>query len=335
MPIKRIVLSIVVVLSIAGAVAAFPLGGGSDGTSGNIEPSEYKTHDDLLLEAGKRIPEFGGLYLSDDRTVLYVYVNDGAEDTLNKAEVKGAVDDVLKSGLTDGRELRLVSAQFSMLQLYGWYSQITGLVSGDANVVLTDLDESANRIEIGVDSLDATETLEASLASANIPGEAVVIQVRERPTPATHTLRSRATGDVMEGGYQITGTGRGACTLGFNVVRDGEAGLVTAGHCTEASPWDGGVDNTAFYQPNSATNSTSIGEETIDPSFSSSPSQCPTGKVCRYSDSAFIEGASGLSQNLGKIAKTTAQGGIIINHNSKFRIVGENTLVLFQSEYAG
>ena len=256
-----------------------------------------------------------------------MYVMDGAQGILDQQEVKEAIDDVLKAGLTDRRELRLVPSQFSMLQLHEWYSQIPGLVSGNANVVLIDLDEGANRIEIGVDSLDATETLESSLASANIPRKAVIIQARERPAPATHTLRNRATGGVMEGGYQIAGAGLGNCTLGFNVVRDGEDGLVTAGHCTEASPWDGGVDNTAFYQPNSATNSTSIGEETIDPSFSSSPSQCPSGNVCRFSDSAFIEAASGLSQNFGKIAKTTAQGGITVNHNSKFRIVAENTLV--------
>ena len=137
MPIKMIVLSLVVLIAIAGAVAAVPLGGrsGDEDASGNIEASEYKTHDDLLLEIGRRIPEFGGYYLSDDRSALFVYVMDGAQGILDQQEVKEAIDDVLKAGLTDRRELRLVPAQFSMLQLHEWYSQIPGLVSGEPNVV--------------------------------------------------------------------------------------------------------------------------------------------------------------------------------------------------------
>ena len=271
MPIKMIVLSLVVLIAIAGAVAAVPLGGRSGGQSDNLEASEYKTHDDLLFEIGRRIPEFGGMYLSDDRNILYVYVTDGAQGILDQQEVKKAIEDVLKAGLTQRRELRLVPGQFSMLQLYEWYSQIPGLVSTDANVVLTDLDEDANRIEIGVDSLDATETFEASLASANIPRKAVVFQVRARPQFASHSLRDRATGGSMEGRYQIRGTGLGNCTLGFNVVRSGEDGFITPSHCTQSQPWDGGVDSTDFYQPSSRVNATAIGEETIDPGFSPDP----------------------------------------------------------------
>ena len=321
MPIKMIVLSLVVLIAIAGAVAAVPLGGRSGGQSENIEPSEYKTHDDLLLEIAKRIPEFGGMYLSDDRSILYVYVVDGAEGILDRQEVKDAIDEVLKAGLTDRRELRLVPAQFSMLQLHEWYNQIPGLVFGDANVVLTDLDEDANRIEIGVDSLDETETLEDSLASANIPRKAVIIQVRARPQVTSHSLQDRATGGSMEGGYQTTGARK--CTLGFNVVRDGENGFVTAGHCTDPNTWHGGVDNTDFYQPSSGVNATAIGEETIDPEFSEDEPECDAGKVCRYSDAAFIQAASGLSQNFGKIAKPTAEGSIDVDHNSAYRIVQE------------
>ena len=295
--------------------------------AGGESDDEFKTHDDLLLDVGRRIPEFGGMFLSEDNSILYVYVTDGSQDILGTEEVKQAIGDVLKASATQRRELRLIPAKYSMLQLYGWYSRMQAVVFRHPNVVMTDLDEGQNRIEIGVDSLDAVESLEASLASLDIPSKAVIIQVRERPTVASHTLQDRASGDEIEGGYQIQATGVGGCTLGFNVVRSGEAGFITAGHCTESGTWDGGVDGTLFYQPSSTVNPTAIGEETIDPPFSSSHPQCESGEVCRYSDSAFVRLApSGVSQNLGKIAKTTALGSITVDHSTKFRIVGEDTL---------
>lgn len=275
--------------------------GGDTDDGASREAVKYKTHDDLLLDIGRRVPEFGGMYLAEDNSVLYVYVLDGAKSSLGIEEVKRAIDDVLKDSPTQRRELRLIPARYSMLQLYEWYAKLQSFVFTNPNVVMTDLDEGRNRIEIGVDSLEETGALEKLLASADIPRKAVVFQVRARPQLAAHSLQDRATGGAMEGGYQITGQGLFACTLGFNVVRGGVAGLVTAGHCTDPTPhdWLGGVDGTEFFQPSSGVNGTAIGEETIDPDFSSDPPLCEAGKVCRYSDAAFIRAAPGLSQNRG------------------------------------
>ncbi len=52
--------------------------------------------------------------LSEDNSILYVYVLDGMEDVLKKEEVKKAIEDVLKGDLTQRRELRLVQAQYSI-----------------------------------------------------------------------------------------------------------------------------------------------------------------------------------------------------------------------------
>ena len=264
------------------------------------------------------------MFLSEDNTVLYVYVT-GNPQVLSTDVVKRAIDDVLKASPTQRRELRLIPATYSLIQLHKWYNDMQDVVFANSHVVLTDLDEGQNRIEIGVDDLDAEQALRAAVTSLGIPDKALVISLRERPIPASHDLQDRASGNTMEGGYQVTGFGGRLCTLGFNTERSGEAGFITNGHCTESGDYDGGVDSTQFHQPSSLVNSTAIGTETIDPTFSSDPPTCPAGKVCRYSDAAFIRFASGVSYNLGKIAKTTTMGSIDVDHNAKFRIVAERS----------
>ena len=311
---KRIGLIVALGLMIALTVGT---GVASGGTT-----NEFQTHDDLLAEVGRRVPEFGGMYLSEDNSILYVYLTDGVQDGLRHKAVKEAIEQVFKSGLTTGRTLRIVPAQYTMSQLYGWYRQMMFAAFANSTVVvMTDLDEGQNRLEIGVESLNVVPDLERMLANLSIPREAVVISERERPISASHTLRDRATGGVIEGGYQISSS-IGDCTLGFNTVRSGEAGFVTAGHCTESN-WDGGVDGTEFYQPDDSSDDNLIGEETIDPQASSTISGCMNGKRCRRSDSAFARLESGVSQNLGKIAKPIRLGSRTVNHNSKFRIVKE------------
>ncbi len=300
--------------------------GGSDDES--TAAAEFKTHDDLLLDINKRVPEFGGMSLSEDNETLYVYVTQDSEYTLNTEAVKRTIKDVIKADPTRGRALRLIPAKYSMLRLYEWYDQAQDVVWRNPNVVLTDLEEGKNRIEIGVNSSDAIKKVETSLASLSIPSDAIVVHVRELPVPESHTLEDRAPSGVIEGGYEIarriSQTREYTCTLGFNAIRSGDAGFVTNGHCTESN-WDGGVDGTDFYQPSISNSANLIGEETIDPTFSSSLSGCGHGKVCRWSDSAFVELSSGVSQNLGKIAKT-GLGSTTVIHSSKYRIVGAGSL---------
>ena len=312
-----VTLSLMTALVIGTGVAFTPSSGATD---------EFQTHDDLLAEVGERVAEFGGMYLSEDNTILYVYLTDGMEDAVKQEEVKQAIEDVLKSDLTTRRQLRIVPAQYSMSQLYGWYGQMMWEAFRNPHVVMTDLDEGQNRLEIGVETLDAVDDLEEMLDNLNIPRKAVIISERERPVLASHRLTDRAVGGVIEGGYQITAAGL-SCTLGFNTVRSSEAGFVTAGHCTESN-WDGGVNSTRFYQPDDSSSANLIGVEMIDPGFTPSlSSKCESGWECHWSDSAFIRLDSGASQNLGKIVKPTGLGSRTVNHNSKFRIVDETTIV--------
>ena len=108
----------------------------------------------------------------------------------------------------------------------------------------------------------------------------------------------------------------------MSTERDNKAGLVTAGHCTEALPWDGGVTNVAFYQPNNADPNHKIGNEKRDPFFSALP-HCPNGKTCRRSDAAFIEFDSGVSYQRGYIAKPDAIGSIEVASGDQLKVKHE------------
>ena len=290
-----------------------------------------KSHDDLLKDIGLRIPDFGGMYLSKDNSILNVYVLSGKEDALDTEEVKRAIEAVLKADATSRRELRLIPAQYSMAQLYGWYQLAQTVVWNFPSVTMTDLDEGENRIEVGVENFAEVEQLRESLIRLGIPRKAVIVREREGERLETHRLTDRIPGDVLEGGYQISRPAASppgaiyACTLGYPVERtslDGsvQAGFITAGHCTENL---GTVDGTQFYQSSQSTNPSAIGTETIDPAFSTIPINCPTGNLCRHSDSAFIELKSGVSYNLGVIAKPTNQGVTTVNHMAEFRIVSD------------
>jgi hypothetical protein len=266
------------------------------------------------------------MYFSKGNSVVNVYVLEGSEHILDTEEVKEAIEDVVKAGITARREIRLIPAQYSMTQLYEWYELMRPTVWAHPGIVMTDLNEGKNRIELGVESLEGVEELRDSLEDLGIPRKAVVIVQGERARYDTHTLRDNATGGDLEGGYMISrpGTVPGvalACTLGFIVERAGQAGLITNAHCTATL---GSVDGNLFYQPDHIRNRDAIGTETKDQGFKSGLPGCGSGNLCRYSDSAFIELGSEVDYNLGAIAKPTGRGQTAVDHNAKFRIVSDS-----------
>ena len=159
-------------------------------------------------------------------------------------------------------------------------------------------------------SKEDIEGVYAFLEGIDIPRGAVTVAVEEPMTMASHTVQDRAHNGKMAGGYQVRVDGKN-CTLGFVTIKDGTPGMVTAGHCTEASPYDGGVSsNNQVHQP--APNNL-IGFEDIDPTFSTSLAGCTDSDGCRYSDSAFVNFSSGVQYNRGWIAKPSTDWGISVD----------------------
>ena len=119
------VLAILVLLAVM-AVTFGISAGRDDDASAQIE--EFKTHDDLLLDVANLVPEFGGKFISEDGDILYVHVLEGSEETLHPEHVKRAIEGSFTSRVTEGRELRLIPAKYSMHQLHEWYSEMQDVV---------------------------------------------------------------------------------------------------------------------------------------------------------------------------------------------------------------
>ena len=130
----------------------------------------------------------------------------------------------------------------------------------------------------------------------------------------------------MAGGYQIT-FGYGDCTLGFPTLRGNTAGMVTAGHCTEPLPYNGGVaSGNQVHQPNSSAVANLIGHEDLDPTFSTSTGNCGDSDGCRYSDATFVDFTSGTQYTLGRIAKPTGDWTTTVDpDNSHYDVVSDTT----------
>lgn len=184
-----------------------------------------------------------------------------------------------------------------------------------AGVVFTDADERSGRLVVGVLNGEVEGLIRGRLTALGVPSESVDVVASE---PIFNAVSLRDYNRPVIGGVQIRFSNY-LCSLGFNAVRDGIAGFVTASHC---STKQGTVDGTAYYQPLNALSTEFIGTEIADPAYRKMPG-CPRGRVCRYSDANFVDGADGASLfALGQIAKTTSVNTGSLDVAGSFTVVG-------------
>ncbi|MFL6237822.1 MAG: hypothetical protein ACJ76N_32190 [Thermoanaerobaculia bacterium] len=265
--------------------------------------------DDELVQMGRAIPGFGGLFY-DAEGYPNVYLRD----------VKAAPALAALKSLGQG-EVRVLQGRYDFASLVEWKRALRPAVLGQPGVVFLDADETRNRVVVGIDaaqakSLDAGR-LDKALALKGVPREAVVYQevpaIRDltgvmtadkAKKPATSTILDAAR--PVPGGVQIIFLNLPFayfCTDGFNAYLDGAFGFVTNSHCTLNR---GMVDGTPYAQGNDPFGSP-IATETVDPGyFTGDP--CPSGYKCRYSDSSFARYNTTSLGSLGKLAKTSSRG---------------------------
>lgn len=305
-----------------------------------IGQGEVETIDDLFAKVARRVPEFGGMFfdfadgvkvkgdrrvLSRDNSVLYIYLLDTKSQVV--AAAAAAIEDILGPiypDLIPPREIRVLQGQYSFLQLKKYFD-LAGVLHVMPEVVMTDIDDVRNRLKIGLMKIGMAERVKQELAKLGIPQEVVEFEETGPLIEDSHkTLRDEVR--PLIGGLQIDYVNGGPCTLGFNAIRAGVNGFVTASHCSQTRF---GLDGTVYYQPTDPASNYRIGVELFDPApFSGS--QCPSGRRCRYSDSSFVRYDSGISFTRGIIAKTTGGFSITIDDTSRFRITSKGDAGLNQ-----
>jgi hypothetical protein len=253
-----------------------------------VLPAEAATN---VGAVAQEVASFGGMYLDEvGRPTVYL------ADLNDAARARRVLRDFASSVGRDEDEIRFVKANFRMQELNGWYDKVWPEVLAGEGAVMSDVDESNNRMLFGVDHPGRANAVAAILRAHGVPESAYEVRVVE-PIQNLATLQQEVNPKV--GGLQIHFT-QYVCTLGFNATWQGRASFITNSHCTAKQ---GGVENTVYYQPSSSVNGTVIADEVADPLYTRSAS-CPKGKSCRYSDSSRAEYRAGIAFDLGGIAAT-------------------------------
>lgn len=167
------------------------------------------------------------------------------------------------------------------------------------DVVFLDADEICNCIAVGILSQSGVASVENFAKNAGVPLTSIKT-VLTSPFIRFASLRDNIR--PTKGGFQIQNNDYGRCTLTasvFNKDRN-KKGMITCSHCTKN---DGGVEDTDFYQPGDGVFGLDhVAKEVIDPPFTSSLTGCPTGRICRRSDSAYAEFDTSGHGIVGKLA---------------------------------
>jgi hypothetical protein len=193
-----------------------------------------------------------------------------------------------------------------------------------AGVVFTDADERTGRLVVGVLDRGNEGLVRGRLQALGVASQSVDV-IETEPIFQIATLRDYTRPVVA--GVQVRFS-QYVCSLGFNAIREGVAGFVTASHCSDRQ---GTVDGTQYYQPLNRVPAEFIGTETVDPAYVRGISGCPRGRVCRYSDSNFSAGAADVPFDLGTIAKTTGPNNGSLEVAGTFEIGGSGSASVGQT----
>ena len=155
------------VTSSAFAEVGLPAKPGTDGMTEN-------TPEDPMVWTAERVPGFGGIFLDSSQDIVYIYL----QDVSMREVAKAVLTDAFGSDLLEGREVRVLEGKYRMVHLEAWYQTLMGAEHRVPGIAWTDVNTHTNRIEIGMyPRRDARAKMEAVMAAAGVPQQAVVINV--------------------------------------------------------------------------------------------------------------------------------------------------------------
>lgn len=129
------------------------------------------TCDDLLRRVEQMVPGFGGMFVGEDGK-LVVYLRDPSQ----LAAARAAIEAVFGPQQVPPGGVRARRGQYSFSELKCWKER-AGTLFRIPGVTIVDLDESRNRVAIGVEDESAMPAVERALASLGIPRTAVIVEV--------------------------------------------------------------------------------------------------------------------------------------------------------------
>lgn len=278
------------VLCLAGpALAAAPIG------------AQAGTLDEALLRMNREVPGFGGLF-HDAEGRVHVYLTETGDAALLERL---------------GGDVQVHRGDYEFSDLYRWREAL-GALFARGDVVFLDVDETRNRVRVGVEAgrALATRSFDRELVRLRVPREAVEFVETDPIYELNHNVQHSF--NPVPGGVEI-GFSNFVCTLGFN-VRFGDAGpcyFITNDHCSNVQ---GVTDGTQYFQPFGGVN---IGQEVFDPPFFVGGA-CPVGFQCKFSDSTAAVYYNATMCEFARIARTFFNSIVINPATPRWFIVGKN-----------
>lgn len=210
---------------------------------------------------------------------------------------------------------------YDMNQLLSWKEAAVSAGTGNLGLYFVDIDETRNRVELGVKDAQEGESFVAMLQGTGVPSDAIAFELGSPPGFRT-TLNDRFR--PVRGGFQhrwdidtvYTGT------ISFTTMRGVDLGFVTASHSThDPFELDGAWQYQALYGSGNK-----IGYEAYD--FEDNPQCILNSQGCRFSDAAFHTADDTVGIDWGYVARTTdyawgEPGSVTIDENyPRWRIAG-------------
>ena len=289
--------------------------------SGSV-PS-VRTLDDEFATLSDAVPGFGGLYY-DAVGRLHVFVKSSSAIANHRAEL-GQFIQRLRQGDPRGRETASADVDAAIVHI-GRYSSrdlltvyrgiLLEALPAVKNLSTTDIDETTNRIAIGVTSDAAAIEARAQLLASGVPDDMFEVHVETQEklnSNLTDLLNPTPGGAYIRVMHPVTAAWKN-CTLGYNLVRymgtisDTIATrryMVTASHCTPTR-WGMDSSNTLLQVGGSSY----FAEEVADyGGFTAAP--CMSGYTCRYADAAifqYYDYSGAIAADDGHVARPSTVG---------------------------
>ncbi len=135
------------------------------------QPVQAGDADDILAQGTEAAPAFGGMFL-DANGVLNIYLVDPSQ----AGEAAAAIASVFGADRFEGAAVKVLEADFSFADLHRWRQEMRREVLGLPGVVSLDIDETRNRITVGLEDMEAQAAVEVKLAELGIPRDAVILE---------------------------------------------------------------------------------------------------------------------------------------------------------------
>ena len=129
---------------------------------------------DPMARIAERVSGFGGAFRDSSQNIVYIYLQDASV----QEEAERALTEEFGPDFLAGREVRVLEGDYSMDHLDAWYKTLKEVVWQVPGIAWTNLSGKKNRIEIGLrPDRGVRETLEAALATVDVPRGAIVVDV--------------------------------------------------------------------------------------------------------------------------------------------------------------